>query len=111
MLGRAGQPATPTAAGAPAYNPAVRLAIQPLSVPPIQYELGEATLERRTRIRPSATPPVISDGDFNKCATCLDHFMHRDKVWRLQCGHIFHAQCWDRVAHAHVDRQLVGNVG
>eukprot|EP00959_Pyramimonas_sp_CCMP1952_P449205 9405740-Pyramimonas_sp.AAC.1 len=47
------------------------------------------------RIRPSATPPIISD-------------VNRDKVWRLQCGHIFHAQCWDRVAHAHVDGQLAG---
>eukprot|EP00959_Pyramimonas_sp_CCMP1952_P092728 1940554-Pyramimonas_sp.AAC.1 len=36
--------------------------------------------------------------------------MHRDKVRRLQCGHIFHAQCWGRVAHARVDRQLSGNV-
>eukprot|EP00959_Pyramimonas_sp_CCMP1952_P202344 4231299-Pyramimonas_sp.AAC.1 len=36
--------------------------------------------------------------------------MNHDKVWRLQCGHIFHAQCWDRVAHAHADRQLAGNM-
>eukprot|EP00959_Pyramimonas_sp_CCMP1952_P344062 7206481-Pyramimonas_sp.AAC.1 len=53
--------------------------MRPPSVPPIQYEVGETTLERQTRIRPSATPPVISDGDFNKCAICLDHFMHRDR--------------------------------
>eukprot|EP00959_Pyramimonas_sp_CCMP1952_P369191 7733249-Pyramimonas_sp.AAC.1 len=33
--------------------------------------------------------------------------MHHDKVWRL---HTFDAQCWDRVAHAHVDRQLAGNM-
>eukprot|EP00959_Pyramimonas_sp_CCMP1952_P212704 4450608-Pyramimonas_sp.AAC.1 len=84
--------------------------MQPPSVPPIRYEIGETTLERQTRIRPSATPPLISDGDFNKGAICLGHFMHHDKVWRLQCGHIFHAQCWDRVAHAHVDRQLAGTM-
>eukprot|EP00959_Pyramimonas_sp_CCMP1952_P112699 2356083-Pyramimonas_sp.AAC.1 len=36
--------------------------------------------------------------------------MNHDKVWRLQCGHIFHAQCWDRVVHTHVDRQLAGNM-
>eukprot|EP00959_Pyramimonas_sp_CCMP1952_P101872 2130791-Pyramimonas_sp.AAC.1 len=35
--------------------------MQPPSAPPIQYEIGESTLERQTRIRPSATPPVISD--------------------------------------------------
>eukprot|EP00959_Pyramimonas_sp_CCMP1952_P109382 2287853-Pyramimonas_sp.AAC.1 len=52
---------------------------------------------------------MISDGDFNECAICLDHFMKHDKVWR-QCGHIFHAQRWDRVARAHVDRQLAGNM-
>eukprot|EP00959_Pyramimonas_sp_CCMP1952_P262040 5479660-Pyramimonas_sp.AAC.1 len=79
MLGRAGQPATPTTSGAPAYNPAALSAMPPPSAPPIQYEIGETVLERQTRIRPSATPPVISDGDFNKCAICLDHFMHRDK--------------------------------
>eukprot|EP00959_Pyramimonas_sp_CCMP1952_P167333 3497135-Pyramimonas_sp.AAC.1 len=61
-------------------------------------------------IRPSATPPTISDGDFNKCAICRDHFMHHDEVWRLQRGHIFHAQCWERGARAHVDRQLAGNM-
>eukprot|EP00959_Pyramimonas_sp_CCMP1952_P310722 6502565-Pyramimonas_sp.AAC.1 len=77
--GRAGQPATRITAGTPAFNLAAVAATQPLAVPPIQYELGETTLERQTRIRPSATPPVISDGDFNKCAICLDHFKHHDK--------------------------------
>eukprot|EP00959_Pyramimonas_sp_CCMP1952_P346325 7253334-Pyramimonas_sp.AAC.1 len=60
------------------------------------------------RIRPAATPPIISDGDFSKCAICLDLFMNHDKIWPLQCGHIFHAQCWDRVVQAHVDRQVAG---
>eukprot|EP00959_Pyramimonas_sp_CCMP1952_P226726 4740580-Pyramimonas_sp.AAC.1 len=69
-----------------------------------------ATLERQTRTRPSATPPVISVGSCSKCAICLDQFIHYDKFWRLQCGHRFHAQCWDRVARAHVDRQLAGTV-
>eukprot|EP00959_Pyramimonas_sp_CCMP1952_P099450 2079012-Pyramimonas_sp.AAC.1 len=62
VLGRAGQPATPIAAGAPAFNPAALAAMQPPSVLPIQHEVGETTLGRQTRIRPSATPPVISDG-------------------------------------------------
>eukprot|EP00959_Pyramimonas_sp_CCMP1952_P315254 6598416-Pyramimonas_sp.AAC.1 len=79
------------------------------TVSPTRYEAGETTLERQTRIRPSATPPIISDGGFNKCAICLDHFMNHDEVWRLQCGHIFHAQCWHRAARAHVDRQLAGS--
>eukprot|EP00959_Pyramimonas_sp_CCMP1952_P149731 3132798-Pyramimonas_sp.AAC.1 len=67
-LGRAGQPATPITAGAPAFNPAALAAMQPPSAPPIQHEVGETTLERQTRIRLSARPPVISDGDFNRCA-------------------------------------------
>eukprot|EP00959_Pyramimonas_sp_CCMP1952_P045319 946692-Pyramimonas_sp.AAC.1 len=62
--------------------------MQPSSVPPIQYGVGETILGRQTRIRPSATPPVVSDSGVNKCAKCLDHFMHHDKVLRLQCGHI-----------------------
>eukprot|EP00959_Pyramimonas_sp_CCMP1952_P128388 2684547-Pyramimonas_sp.AAC.1 len=63
MLGRAGQLATPTAAGTPAYNRAAFSAVQLPSVPPIQYDIGETILERQTRIRPSATQPAISDGD------------------------------------------------
>eukprot|EP00959_Pyramimonas_sp_CCMP1952_P426580 8934551-Pyramimonas_sp.AAC.1 len=70
--------------------------------------MGEPTLNRETRIRPSATPPIISDGDFTICAICLEEFVYHDKVWRLQCGRIFHAQRWDRVARAHVERQLEG---
>eukprot|EP00959_Pyramimonas_sp_CCMP1952_P417364 8744314-Pyramimonas_sp.AAC.1 len=61
MLGRAGQPATPTTAGAPAFNPAAVAAMAIPSVPPIRYEVGEIALGRQTRVRPSATPPVISD--------------------------------------------------
>eukprot|EP00959_Pyramimonas_sp_CCMP1952_P270842 5662203-Pyramimonas_sp.AAC.1 len=57
MLGRAGQPATLIAAGTPAFNLAALAAVQPPLVPPIQYEVGETTLERQTSIRPSATPP------------------------------------------------------
>eukprot|EP00959_Pyramimonas_sp_CCMP1952_P256954 5368554-Pyramimonas_sp.AAC.1 len=43
------------------FNPAALAAMQLPSVPPIRHEVGETTLERQTRIRPSATPPVISD--------------------------------------------------
>eukprot|EP00959_Pyramimonas_sp_CCMP1952_P319320 6681890-Pyramimonas_sp.AAC.1 len=107
---RAGQPATSNTAGTPAISPATLAAMQLPTVSPIRYEAGETTLERQTRIRPSATPAIIIDGDFNKCARCQDHFMNRDKVWRLQRGHIFHAQCWDRVSRAHVDRQLAENM-
>eukprot|EP00959_Pyramimonas_sp_CCMP1952_P256082 5348674-Pyramimonas_sp.AAC.1 len=85
--------------------------MQPPSASPIQYDIGETTLERQTRIRPLATPPVISDGDFSNCAICLDHLMHHEDVWRLQSGHMFHAQCWGRVARARVDRQLAGTMG
>eukprot|EP00959_Pyramimonas_sp_CCMP1952_P271718 5681046-Pyramimonas_sp.AAC.1 len=48
MLGRAGQPATPTTAGAPALKRATLAAMQLPSVQPIRYEVGEATLERQT---------------------------------------------------------------
>eukprot|EP00959_Pyramimonas_sp_CCMP1952_P026135 548481-Pyramimonas_sp.AAC.1 len=48
VLGRAGQPATPIAAGTLAINLAALAAMQPSSVPPIQYEVGETTLERQT---------------------------------------------------------------
>eukprot|EP00959_Pyramimonas_sp_CCMP1952_P390821 8190146-Pyramimonas_sp.AAC.1 len=70
--------------------------------------MGDTTFERQLRTRPSATPPIISDGDFAKCAICLEGFTSHDKAWRPQCGHMFHALCWGRVAQAHVGRQLGG---
>ena len=29
-------------------------------------------------------------------------------LWRLQCGHCFHALCWDRHAQSYIDRALPG---
>eukprot|EP00959_Pyramimonas_sp_CCMP1952_P332775 6968572-Pyramimonas_sp.AAC.1 len=81
----------------PASSPAMAASMQLPTSSPIPCEAGESTPGRQMRIRPAATPPIISDGDFSKCAICLDLFMNHDKVWRLQCGHRFHAQCWDRV--------------
>eukprot|EP00959_Pyramimonas_sp_CCMP1952_P431082 9028356-Pyramimonas_sp.AAC.1 len=104
MVGRAGQTAIPISAGMRAFNMASLAAVLQPPAPPIQREIGESTLERQTRAGPSATPPVISDGEFNKCAICLGNFVNQDKVWRLQCGHVLHAQYWGRVAHAHMDR-------
>eukprot|EP00959_Pyramimonas_sp_CCMP1952_P254301 5312170-Pyramimonas_sp.AAC.1 len=80
MLSRAGQPASSTTAGAPAISPATLAAMQLPTVAPIRYEAGETTLERQTRTGPPATPPIISDGDFSKCAMCLDHSVNYDKV-------------------------------
>eukprot|EP00959_Pyramimonas_sp_CCMP1952_P339375 7107741-Pyramimonas_sp.AAC.1 len=70
MMTRAGAPAAPTPAGQPAISLAALAAVGSLSaaqqiapsVPPAQYEIGESTLERHTRIRPSATAPINSDG-------------------------------------------------
>eukprot|EP00959_Pyramimonas_sp_CCMP1952_P153268 3206077-Pyramimonas_sp.AAC.1 len=50
MLGRAGQPATPATAGAPAYNPAALAAMQLPSVAPIQYEIGETIFWSARRV-------------------------------------------------------------
>eukprot|EP00959_Pyramimonas_sp_CCMP1952_P058413 1220199-Pyramimonas_sp.AAC.1 len=90
----------PDAAGAPAAMPASPAAL------PRRYAMGETTFERQLRTRPSATPPIINDGDFTKCEICLEESAYRDEAWRPQRGHIFHAICWDRVAQAHVGRQL-----
>eukprot|EP00959_Pyramimonas_sp_CCMP1952_P091194 1908913-Pyramimonas_sp.AAC.1 len=76
QMGRAGQPATPITAGAPAFNLASPAAVQPPPAPPIQCEIAEPTR--------SETPPIISDSDFNMCAICLDNFVNDDKIWRPQ---------------------------
>eukprot|EP00959_Pyramimonas_sp_CCMP1952_P069533 1451351-Pyramimonas_sp.AAC.1 len=64
LLSRAGQPANHTIAGTPASSPAMVASMQLPTVSLLRFEAGESTLERETRIRPSATPPIISDGDF-----------------------------------------------
>eukprot|EP00959_Pyramimonas_sp_CCMP1952_P306927 6423739-Pyramimonas_sp.AAC.1 len=64
MLSRAGQPANHNAAGTPASIPAMAASMQLPTFSPIRFEAGESTLGRQMRIRPAATPPIISDGDF-----------------------------------------------
>eukprot|EP00959_Pyramimonas_sp_CCMP1952_P172280 3599591-Pyramimonas_sp.AAC.1 len=85
MLSRAGQPANHNAAGTPASSPAMDASMQLPTFSPFRSEAGESTLERQMRIRPATTPRITSDGDFSKCAICLDQFMNHDKIWRLQC--------------------------
>eukprot|EP00959_Pyramimonas_sp_CCMP1952_P401889 8421214-Pyramimonas_sp.AAC.1 len=52
------------------------------AAPPSRCEMGESRFERQTRIRPSATPPVINDGDFTKRAICVEEFACHDTGWR-----------------------------
>eukprot|EP00959_Pyramimonas_sp_CCMP1952_P149753 3133204-Pyramimonas_sp.AAC.1 len=85
MLSRAGQPTNHNAAGTPASSPAMDASVQLPTFSPIRFKASESTLERQMRIRPAATPPIISDGDFSTCAICLDLFMNHDKIWRPQC--------------------------
>eukprot|EP00959_Pyramimonas_sp_CCMP1952_P175086 3658800-Pyramimonas_sp.AAC.1 len=83
----AGAPAVPTAAGQPATSPSAAVAMgstpvvpqMALAFPPSRYEMGESTLERQARVRPSATPPIINDGGFTTCAICLEEFVYHDK--------------------------------
>eukprot|EP00959_Pyramimonas_sp_CCMP1952_P275179 5752259-Pyramimonas_sp.AAC.1 len=64
MLRRAGQPANHNAAGTPAGSPAMAASMQLPTLSLIRLEAGESTLGRQMCIRPAATPPIISDGDF-----------------------------------------------
>eukprot|EP00959_Pyramimonas_sp_CCMP1952_P252946 5284120-Pyramimonas_sp.AAC.1 len=76
------------------------------AAPPSRCETGETACLRQLSTRPPATPPIINDGDETKCAICLEKFACHEKVWRLECGHIFHALCWGRVAQGRVGRRL-----
>ena len=71
--------------------------------PPSPYRQGETSLDRQRRTRPQAPRITIFDGDFRQCATCLEFFRYVDKLWRLQCGHTFHVDCWDRAARTQVE--------
>merc|ERR1712086_307539 len=70
--------------------------------PPPQYRPGESSLDRQRRTRPQAPAITIFDGDFRQCAVCLEQYVYGDKLWRLQCGHTFHKECWDRAARSPV---------
>eukprot|EP00959_Pyramimonas_sp_CCMP1952_P225044 4705854-Pyramimonas_sp.AAC.1 len=59
-------------AGTPASSPAMAASMQLPTLSPFRFEAGASTLERQVRIRPAATKPIISDGDFSQCAICLD---------------------------------------
>eukprot|EP00959_Pyramimonas_sp_CCMP1952_P120152 2512120-Pyramimonas_sp.AAC.1 len=68
-MNRAGAPAAPPAAGQPAVGLSAMVAMRSVpagppaapAIPPSRYEMGEPTLERHARARPSATPPIICD--------------------------------------------------
>ena len=50
--------------------------------------------------RPSEAPvaeptPVIYEGNEQTCSLCQEQFLHNHRVCRLQCRHMFHAQCWE----------------
>ena len=38
--------------------------------------------------------PVISDGDNRTCNICQEELGDGERVARLRCRHIFHAECW-----------------
>ena len=77
--------------------------------PPSPYRSGETTLDRQRRVRPQAPSVTIMDTDFRQCVICLEQFRNDEVIWRLQCGHTFHKDCWNNVAHTHVQRQNRGD--
>ena len=54
---------------------------------PEGIRLGTATM--------SPPPPVTYDGDGRECSICTEAFRQDQRVYRLLCRHMFHAQCWD----------------
>eukprot|EP00959_Pyramimonas_sp_CCMP1952_P321440 6726361-Pyramimonas_sp.AAC.1 len=70
-MNRAGQPAKGVSAqlatGLVAVGPPATMPTSP-AAPLRRREMGETTFERQMRTRPSATPPILSDGDFTKCS-------------------------------------------
>eukprot|EP00959_Pyramimonas_sp_CCMP1952_P047499 991338-Pyramimonas_sp.AAC.2 len=65
--------------------------MQPRWIPPIQYEVGEATLERQTRIRPLTSCIATRAGGFSVVTYSM-------------------RSAGNRVARARVDRQLAGTM-
>ena len=77
-------------------------------------EATPMTIEQRTQ-EAAASPvpqdrdldnvvPLIYDGVEDRCSICADQFQAGDRVCRLTCRHMFHAQCWDSYVNANRSR-------
>ena len=42
----------------------------------------------------SAAAPIVFDGDCRFCNICLSRFEAGERVIRVRCRHMFHAECW-----------------
>ena len=40
--------------------------------------------------------PVVYEGMDDSCSICVEGFQHGQRVCRLSCRHVFHAECWER---------------
>ena len=63
-------------------------------------------MQRQRRTRPAEPAPFMSDVPFTQCTICLEAFASRGILWRLQCGHQFHKECWERNARSHATNQI-----
>ncbi|MCP4856749.1 MAG: E3 ubiquitin protein ligase, partial [Fuerstiella sp.] len=45
-------------------------------------------------------PPTPYAGDEFNCSLCLDDLEEGQRAARLQCRHVFHADCWNRALHS-----------
>ena len=76
--------------------------------PPVPYGMGESTFQRQQRTRPGVDIPIVRDVEFTQCPVCLQEFQHRDIMWRLQCGHQYHKDCWERNSRTHIHNGIRG---
>ena len=58
-----------------------------------------------------AAPEVhFYEGNESTCSICLSEFRHNEMVTRMQCGHVFHGQCWyDNMTSGNAARTPAGN--
>ena len=42
-------------------------------------------------------------GDNTACTICLESFYHNEEVYRINCNHIFHVDCWNHLIFQYPD--------
>ena len=73
--------------------PPIRQLVQPSF--PVAAATAKASKQGAHAESADEPVPVIFEGDQEASSICTCKFQHGDRVTRLVCWHVFHANCWE----------------
>ena len=74
---------------------------EPDNLMPISYyenaNIIENRIKNRNRIKKKSDFDIYKYNNtlstFNECSICIEHFVDKEDIIKLECGHIFHKDC------------------